>query len=162
VSNEHVCLRNLYKIQYLNQTGKKSELDLFFENVGVEMIKAETELDGVFYSCEHKQMEELLQKANHATHCKMKNMISYLNEIAEDEQQKETNRNESFEGQITEIISNLEKLQNDNSVFLLGGYKGLLHSIKTDAPSEIERKALYVDMDSQIMLPHGLVRILLN
>lgn len=156
VDRDNIVLRNLYKAQYLRHESKTARLDVFFENVGVEMIKASTELIGELY-LEGKEPEELLEPGNKSTKIKIGQMLEYLQKL-----QKEY-CGESLEDVFKQAISKLSvQLDNDN-VLLIGGYKGLLHSIERktalESKDDSQKTEGAVFLDQETWLPHGLMKI---
>ncbi|MDQ7092055.1 hypothetical protein REC12_00400 [Desulfosporosinus sp. PR] len=156
VCRESIVLRNLYKAQYLFHETKKACLRVFMENVGVEMIKVETELKGELY-LEDKAPEEFLEPGKRSTKTKLRQMLGYLQKL-----QKEYGDQPMGE-EFRKMIDKLSSLFNDNNVVLIGGYKGLLHSIERTSASEAEgdrektEGAVYLDQETG--LPHGLVKV---
>ncbi len=150
IPGNKIVLRNLYKAQYLEDT-QQACFDVFFENVGVEMIKAKTELTGEFYIKDKDAAETLLRAADQATKAKMDQMLKYLREL------KKKGYKEELLRVLHEVEEKLSPLVEVNDMFLFGGYKGLLHSIDIKSASQEIEGAIFVDRET--MLPHGLVRI---
>jgi len=150
VHNDSIVLRNLYKAQYLEDE-QKACFVVFFENVGVEMIKANVELTGEFYVKERESAEALFKAASKSTRVKLNQMLGYLRELEERKYSKE------LLGELHRAVNNLSPLLDANDIFLFGGYKGLLHSMELkDSQKEI---AGAVFLDPETMLPHGLAKI---
>lgn len=156
VDKGHIVLRNLYKAQYLNKEGKDACFEVFFANVGVEMMKASTELSGDLY-LNGVMPEEFLKAANKLTKVKMKQMLEYLQKLQQE------NDVGGLRDKFKQAADGLSALVNDDDVFLIGGYKGLLHSIerkntigRNDALKSTDG-AIYLDPEK--LLPHGLVKI---
>lgn len=138
VPNERVVLRNLWKVQHLDDKKEKDEktleiqkrkysrakYDVFFENVGVEMIRGGTELQGELYFENEADFEALKVSANQNTIKKIQQMLNYLRRLLDDG---------SYSGFLMQDLGVFERkltnLEQDKDVILLGGYKGLLHSI---------------------------------
>ncbi len=160
VPNAAIVLRNLQKVQYLDKP-QKTKLAPFFDNVGVEMIKSGTILEGELYLEENTEFGNLLSAANAVTVKKMKQMISYiqmletgLTRAGKNEKKGECAKGKSaLERERTE----LEKLCRNNKIVLMGGYKGLLHSILQDPRANGEKGSLFIDIETN--LPHGLVEL---
>lgn len=147
-----IVLRHLWKAQYLEDIEvSKAKFDTFFENVGIEMIKDETNLKGEVYLEDTIQFSEILNNANEDAKNKMNQMCEYLNNL-----QKKGYTNEVLKKNLHDIVDKLSSLKEEDNVILIGGYKGLLHSIVLGDIAEI-KGALFID--STTMLPHGLVRI---
>ena len=146
-----IALRNLYKGQYLGTDKKK--FAVFFENVGVEMLKAGKELKGELYLKEKSSMEEIIKETNKQAKKKIKNMLEHIVNL------KEEITNEELLKTLKEIQGNLQEIQAKNNIIFLGGYKGLLHSIdvKQESLKKI-KSALFIDRET--MLPHGIVKIM--
>ncbi|MEA4845904.1 MAG: hypothetical protein VB106_01595 [Clostridiaceae bacterium] len=150
IHNDSIVLRNLYKAQYLEDE-QKACFNIFFENVGVEMIKAAVKLTGEFYINGREKAEALLKEASISTKVKINQMLGYLRELEKREYSEE------LLCELHKADDNLSSLLDANDIFLFGGYKGLLHSMKFEgSPQEI---ASAVFLDLQTMLPHGLVKI---
>lgn len=150
IRRNYMVLRNLYKAQYLDDE-PESCLDVFFENVGVEMVKAHTELTGEIYMKDPKPVKELFYVANQSTRIKLKQMLGYLCEHSQ------KNHSPKLLHQFQIIIEKMAPLLEDHDIFLLGGYKGLLHSMEIKDPQREANGAVFLDIET--MLPHGLVRI---
>ena len=153
ISNEHIVLRNLYKVQYLMELNK-AEVNCFFDNVGVQMVKAKADLSGELYLKEPEDMTNLINQANNSAKIKMKQMLEYLSIICKAEYKEE------LKGKLLDVITKLEALMQEEDVILLGGYKGLLHSMEVQNIMPLEKNengAIFIDPDTNLM--HGLVRI---
>lgn len=155
-----VVLCNLYKLQYVNDA-KNTCFETFFENVGVEMVKARTTLKGEFYAEDMTAAKELLGKANCITRKKIKQLIAYLEDV------KKTDH--GCADDIGNILEKLVPLKEKDNIILLGGYKGLLHSICLDNHAVDVNKAVFIDAyedknknHKATYLPHGLLQIDLN
>lgn len=160
IPKECIVLRNLYKAQYLDSE-PDSCLKVFFERVGVEMIRAEAVVKGEFYLANKASAEALLREANQSALCRMKQMQKYLEKLIAKLQ--ENSYNKKLENELNQVKDNLTSLLNDKNVFLLGGFKGLLHAMEVKEPIKNEdsspdiTSAVYLDLKT--MLPHGLVKI---
>jgi hypothetical protein len=164
IGNDKIVLRNLYKLQYLDEPVKKGALKPFFENVGIEMVRDGVRLEGELFS-DMDTVKHLLQDANRVTKQKIKQMLEYLEMIKETEARKKGCANNVNTIQVEKkgcvdvintIIEKLKPLQNKDNIFLLGGYKGLLHSICLNKAEEIN-SAVFIDQETD--LPHGLISI---
>ena len=80
VKNSDIVLRNLYKAQHIQEKAT-AEFSVFFENVGVEMIKAGANLQGSLYLKDDVEFSTILKSANEDTRRKMKQMQAYLQEV---------------------------------------------------------------------------------
>lgn len=151
VDKKSIVLRNLMKVQYAEQKDK-AEFKPFFENVGIEMMRAGTKLCGELYLDDEQEFVELIKIANKKSRIKMGKMCEYLQGFL-------NSKNSEF----TKLINNMEQelfsLSKEKDVILIGGYKGLLHSIILPAgqKSDEVKSGLYIDPEKN--LPHGLVRI---
>lgn len=157
INNDMIVLRNLYKIQYINDPGKKTVLNSFFDNVGVEMVKgnqANGTLTGKLYTDSMETVKGLLENANSVTKEKIEKMINYLNDINEKHNNTSTEKTDDG-NDIQTVIKNLNVIKKENLLFL-GGYKGLINSICLNEDEEIN-SAVFIDCAT--MLPHGLVSI---
>lgn len=150
-NNKRIVLHNLWKAQHLEDTDiNKATFDLFFKNVGIEMIEYGTELKGEFYLEDTIQFSDILKDANKKTKDKMEQMYTYIQDL------REKPYSEALQNNLKNIENRLTSILHDNDVILLGGYKGLLHSMMLKSPAET-KGGLFID--SKTMLPHGLVRI---
>ena len=156
VDKGNIVLRNLYKAQYLNKEGKGACFEVFFSNVGVEMIKASTELGGDLY-LDGVMPEAFLKAANKLTKVKMKQMLEYL------QKPRQENDTEGLRDKFKQAANGLAALVNEDNVFLIGGYKGLRHSIERkntlEWNSALPKPDGAVFLDPEKLLPHGLVKI---
>lgn len=154
ISNNHMVLRNIYKVQYLDDT-EKASFDVFFDHVGVEMVKVDVTLEGEFRVSDCRLMEKILEDANKSARIRMGQMKEYLSWLVDREYNKDKLRET-----LQEAIHNLSPLLEQKNIFLLGGYKGLLHAmLPTDLDQVIESMGSAVYLDKQTMLPYGLVTI---
>ncbi|HWQ78728.1 MAG TPA: hypothetical protein VN381_07915 [Anaerovoracaceae bacterium] len=152
VPNDGIVLRNIHKAQYLNEQGNGACFGPFFENVGVEMIKDEVELTGEFYIKDRGSAEALIQMANESTKVKLNQMLTYLRELR--------TRNyvaDDLNTGLDKAGHRLSDLLNDKNILLLGGYKGLLHSMQIKDPQQELAGAVF--LDPKTTLPHGLAKI---
>ena len=162
INNDMIVLRNLYKIQYINDPNKKTVLKPFFDNVGVEMVKGNQDkgtLTGKLYTDSMETVEYLLENANFVTKEKIERMINYLNRIINNKKQKidRVNDIKKVKDNLSILIKN--ELDKSKNLLFLGGYKGLINSIYLNEDEEIN-SAVFIDCDT--MLPHGLVSINLS
>jgi hypothetical protein len=154
VCNTSIVLRNLYKAQYLKEE-QQARFDVFFENVGVEMIKASTELNGELY-LNDAITYEFFNEARISTKTKMEQMLKYLRIL------EKKNCDKKLLSVLTEAYSNLSALLKTENIYLLGGYKGLLHSMALE-PMALENVlqgfSSAIFLDPETMLPHGLIKV---
>ncbi len=150
VENSRMVLRNLYKAQHLDDKKETPVFSVFFENVGVEMVRAGTEMTGeLFLSGGNAQ--DLIRKANCSANKKIGQTMAYLRALIE----------RKCPDKLCCVLWNLSALAERSDVILLGGYKGLLQSVelknaaKTKEASAKDCGAIYVDPET--CLPHGLV-----
>jgi hypothetical protein len=152
IHNDSIVLRNLYKVQYLkDEDEQKARYNVFFENVGVEMIKAHTELTGNIYVKDQELAKALFYDANKSTRAKLKQMLAYFCEHAK------KNHTQDILGKLQMAIDKMSPLLEANDIFLLGGYKGLLHSMEIKDPQRKLDGAVFLDIET--MLPHGLIKV---
>ncbi|WP_050641182.1 MULTISPECIES: hypothetical protein [Clostridia] len=151
VPNLSIVLRSLWKAQYLDDVGKAG-FALFFDNVGIEMIKDGTELDGDLYLEENIAFSEILETANKDTKDKINQMRTYIQMLLVREF-----KNEDLKKYLHTIEEKLTALLKENNVILVGGYKGLLHSILLGHNRSELAGGLFIDPET--LLPHGLVRV---
>lgn len=153
VPKESIVVRNLYKAQYLGDSDK-GKMGVFFDNLGVEMVKANAELYGELYMKEAGDVVGLLEKANGSAKIKMRQMKEYLAMLFEREYEEE------LQGILHNAINELESLVMEQNVIILGGYKGLLHSMEVTGSFSLDLQqeygAVYVDPESGLL--HGLTR----
>lgn len=151
IQNQWIICKELFKAQYVD-VPVRTKFDVFFENVGVEMLKSEIQLTGELYVKEKATAETVLEQANESTRFKIGQMLEYLQALITKEQK------DVFLSEVSEIIQNLSSLKDCRHVLLLGGYKGLLHSLQLQ-PNFLERNQGFgVYLDSHKKLPHGLIR----
>ena len=150
-----VILQNLWKAQYLQETAQAA-FDWFFPNVGVEMVKAGTVLSGELYLADGLSFQqEILERANQSPKKKMGQMCKYLETLL-CMNYKDENLNQSLKTMQKGLMAQSEK----NNVILLGGYKGLLHSILLKGEQcgeDCTNGSLFLDRETG--LPHGLVEL---
>lgn len=151
VKNSDIVLRNLYKAQHLQET-KEAKFSVFFENVGVEMVKAGANLRGSLYLKDDVKFSVILKSANEDTRKKMKQMQAYIRELL-----KLHGNEEKFSTELKTIKKELFQVLEYNNVILLGGYKGLLHSILLKVKQKEYSSGIYIDDEKH--LPHGIVRL---
>lgn len=151
IPNANVRLRNLYKAQYLEDE-KTAEFGFFFDNVGVEMVQDGTELMGELYVEEGVEFSDVLKSANKDTKEKMHQMMEYLQMLLGRDYESEN---------LNSILDQAERglacCLNEDDIILVGGYKGLLHSILIDHRMKELTGALFIDYKT--VLPHGIVRV---
>ncbi|MDR1134558.1 MAG: hypothetical protein LBL49_00020 [Clostridiales Family XIII bacterium] len=150
VQNSDIVLRNLNKLQFLEDE-QKACIKVFFENVGVEMIKAGSKMMGEFYIKDRESAEQLLTAASKSTNTKLYQMLNYLRDL------EKRGYSEDLLCKLKCVIDKLSCLLDANDIFLFGGYKGLLHSMELKGSAQEIAGAVY--LDPYIMLPHGLARI---
>lgn len=150
IENDSIVLSHLYKAQYLNDE-KKACFGVFFENVGIEMIKANTKLTGEIYIRDQKFTKTLFNSANQLTKIKLKQMLKYFQENIK------KNYPQDLLSKLLLAIKNISNLPNNNNIFLIGGYKGLLHSMVFKSTQPNLEGAIFLDVET--MLPHGLIQI---
>ncbi len=153
VPNSAIVLRNLWKGQYLEQENQ-AKMEVFFGNVGVEMIKKGTRLEGEIYLNDQLHFSEILSDANKGTAVKIGQMCEYFQTILRKQDKKET-----FYNTVKQVQKSLRLLQKEKNIFLIGGYKGLLHSIQLKNKKNLAEIKSGVFLDQESGLPHGLVRI---
>lgn len=150
IPNASVSLRNLYKAQYLEDE-TAAEFRTFFDNVGVEMVQDGTELQGELYVEEGVTFSDILRLANKDTKEKMKQMMDYLQMLL-----GKNYESDSIKSILAQVESGLACCLNKDDIILVGGYKGLLHSILIDHRMKELTGGLFVDFKT--MLPHGIVK----
>ena len=99
--------------------------------------------------------QEILGRANQGAKKKMGQMCKYLETLL-DLNYKDENLNQSLKTMQKGLMAQSEK----NNVILLGGYKGLLHSIvlkEKQCGEDCTSGSLFLDRETG--LPHGLVEL---
>lgn len=155
IESKDLQLTHLSKLQNLsNETGRKIKLDVFFPNIAVEMLKAESEYSGELFSDE--KIEKYLHEAQCGTKTKLEQLKNRLNLIDYSRLDEVTEIHVStFRRNIESVLHVINEKSNDSFILVLGGYKGLALSgifNETDFDS-----AIYIDQS--VYLPHGLVEI---
>lgn len=151
VPNTSVSLRNLYKAQYLEDE-REAEFGAFFDNVGVEMVRGGTELQGELYLEKDVAFSDVLKSANEGTKEKMNQMMDYLQMLL-----GRAYESENLKSILDQAERGLACCLNEDDIILVGGYKGLLHSILMDHHMKELAGGLFIDLKT--MLPHGIVKI---
>lgn len=165
VPGGEIVLRNLKKAQYLTETNKAC-FDTFFPQIGVEMLKAGTSLQGDAYFGTGLSPNSVLKDAHKITRFKIEQMLAYLSDLGQ-----RNYDNKGLKHLLTRVSTRLADLLGDDSVLIIGGYKGLLHSIRVDDEvvkkmlNDVDKKekpsvmhsAVFIDPDTD--LPHGLVKL---
>ena len=132
----------------------------FLMNVGVEMLKAGSVLSGDLYLKDGTAFEEILEDANSAATAKISQMCRYLETLMKNEY-----KSVEFKKELKQMLEKLYSLEKRKSIILIGGYKGLLHSIllkadrKTKKRHENSEKGRGIFLDRETDLPHGLASI---
>lgn len=150
VSNSDIVLRTLWKAQYLEMENK-AVFEPFFENVGLEMIKGGTVLYGEMYSQEEAEFLNVLESAYQDTRDKINQMRGHIQILLEKDYSND------FKKVLEDVEENLYSFQLGGEGILVGGYKGLLHSIMLEPDRNENHGGLFIDFDT--MLPHGLVKL---
>lgn len=157
VANTATALKTLQKVQYLKSESQAPCLAAFFENVGVEMVKAGTELTGEAYVDRTDTFTDLLAETHQAAKAKMQQMLDYWAEL----EHSLGDNSKELKVKLQKAGGKLEACMQEPGVILLGGFKGLLHSILRQTQTEdIDKGAIFLDPDTD--LPHGIVQITLG
>jgi hypothetical protein len=158
VDSGRLLLCNLYKLQNLSKESDKSiKLDIFFPNVAVEMLAADTDCRGELFSDE--SIYDSLREAQNKTKEKLNQLLGKINVIFADKRSEGcTDLLEELSGNIKSIISAIEHQHEKEFTLLMGGYKGLALSGVFDNPDF--NSAVYLDVSKK--LPHGLVHVILE
>lgn len=157
VDREQIVLKNLVKAQYVDQYNEAC-FKPFFDNVGVEMLKAGSKLRGDLYLKDNTVFEEILENANSATTAKIRQMCRYLEKLMKNEYKKEELKNE-----LEQMLKELYTMEKRKDIIIIGGYKGLLHSIllknerQKKKRQEKREKGRGIFLDCETDRPHGLV-----
>lgn len=150
VSNSDIVLRTLWKAQYLEMENK-AVFEPFFDNVGIEMIKGGTVLYGEMYTQEGTTFFDVLESSYQDTRDKINQMCGHIQMLLEKDYSKD------FKKVLEHVEENLYSFQLGGEGILVGGYKGLLHSIMLGPDRNEDHGGLFIDFDT--MLPHGLVKL---
>lgn len=159
VAREQIVLKNLEKAQYVSEYNE-ADFKLFFDNVGVEMLKAGSVLSGDLYLEDGTVFEEILEDANSAATAKIRQMCRYLETLM-----KNDYKHEKFKNKLKKMFEELYPYGKRKDIILIGGYKGLLHSILLKADGQKKRqkekreKGRGIFLDREKDLPHGLASI---
>lgn len=162
VRNENIQLYHLQKVQNLSKEDAPIEIDEFFPNVAVEMLRADSEYAGeLFYDASRSENkpEHYFREADQATRTKLKQLIQKVKEILEQEIKGEDRfiLNE-LRNNVQAILDEPKADNSNNYLLILGGYKGLMLSVISGRVSY--KSAIYLDMMKR--LPHGLVQVTLE
>lgn len=150
IPGNYIVLRNLYKVQYLEEVAEACFAP-FFDNVGVEMVRAGSTLQGQMILPDFDSANALITAANKSTKIKIGQMLEYLNELAKRKYKEELTK------KLHTIIENLSPYLENEHVILVGGYKGLLHSMEVKDPSMVTNGGVFIDPEKD--LPYGLAEI---
>lgn len=151
IPNDDIVLRNIFKAQYLEEENEAC-ISEFFDKVGVEMIKAGVELVGEIYLEGLPAFKELIDEAKKSTQIKINQMLDYLYEL------ETKSYKEGMKTKLHKVSKQLSLLQDiSDDVLLLGGYKGLLHSMELNSNQDDITGAVYVDPETD--LPHGIIKL---
>lgn len=174
IDRNNVTLKQLKKIQYLpklsneksdneseqkNEEQKQTKHNVFFENVAVQMLKPNTVFSCDMYTSEKIDIQNLIKEANETCRKNLelvtKQIELYRNVIIGDDVKEKLNKeNENIEN----LLNNKDK-----SIIIIGGYKGLLMSLKdnynniTNKDLKINESALF--FDDVCIYPYGLVEL---
>lgn len=152
IHGKDLYLEHLYKLQ---RSGEKLELDTFFPNTFIEMLKAESEYVGQIYS--NIELKNILCEVQKATTRKLEQLLTKLKQDLELITQQETMI--KVNQLLTNVMDILSKIKTNNEqkyTILLGGYKGLILSLTNVNHSKVS-SAVYIDQSSN--LPYGLVEL---
>lgn len=163
LSNLDLRLNHLYKLQYLTENRKKIKLDVFFPNVAVEMLKADSICYGeIFYSGD---MESLMDCAQIEAKRRIGCFMNQLKLITDKKNQLCGIEKEIFgnmECRLNQMIQQMDYKKKSGNLksylLLLGGYKGLALSGISNR-NEVTG-AFYIDQKKH--LPHGLIELTLE
>ena len=160
IDSTAIVLNTLYKAQYMGT--EDARFGDFFENVGVEMVKAGTDLIGEAYVDKAETFSTLLAATKQSANTKMKQMLCYWSEQDGHFNDEGKKLLHDASNQLRTYIAENDKYENKfTGIILLGGFKGLLHSIVKDTWSQEQSKgAIY--LDSATKLPHGIVQMTLE
>lgn len=162
VPGQSIDLRHLYKVQNIPEHGREAEgngkikVEKFFPKIGVEMLRAGTQLDGELFCCQ--DINGILGRAHMETIKKLESwsdrfpaeqpLCSSIQKLEDKEEEKEFER-------VKQNINSIINGKGNSYLILLGGYKGKLLSHVFE--KEVEKCGVYVD--KKTFLPHGLVEI---
>ncbi len=168
-----VFVRNLYKVQNIGINKKNNQgvlldsdikvkeeskvnLGVFFDNVGVEMLCNGVTCNGEFYfSDSDKALNNLLSSAIEQTSKKMRKMLKQMEDVLLRSDNEFTKGTKEYLGN---VYNNLRVLQEEKECLILGGYKGLFHSILISNEKMMNGKNSGIFIDKLTNLPHGLIK----
>lgn len=158
-SSDSLKLNHLYKLQHASDSNEKQgKLELFFPNVAVEMLEAETECAGeLFY--DQAELKQYLANAQAQTIAKLEGLALQIDAILKLLLSEKTRA--ALEQVLFNVKNRIEIAKaSEGKVFLLllGGFKGLV--LSGVSGQGIDKSAIYVDHDT--FLPHGLVQLTLE
>lgn len=151
VPNGQIALRSLWKAQLLDDPGK-AKFDLFFPNVGIEMIEGKSRFTGELYLEDSIEISEVLRTAGKVSQDKMRQMCGYLQKL-----ENGGYKDNELLSVLRTVRRNLESCLKKEDILLLGGYKGLLHSLLMKKEENEVKSGIFIDFSTD--LPHGMVRV---
>ncbi|MET3504103.1 hypothetical protein [Halalkalibacter oceani] len=162
VKSEDIQLYQLQKVQNISKEDTPTEIAEFFPNVAVEMLRADAEYAGeLFYnmSKSKNKPECYFRETDQATKTKLKQLVQRINGIYNQVKKEEDMHI------LNELRTNIQAILNDSKtdsnnqfLFLLGGYKGLM--LSAISTKDDYNSAIYLDKPKR--LPHGLVQVTLE
>ncbi|MBU5442520.1 hypothetical protein [Paenibacillus sp. MSJ-34] len=153
IESEDLRLYHLYKVQ--NQESAK--IDVFFPNVAVEMLNADSLYSGELF-CD-REPDRYFREAQQTTRSKLHQLIQKIDNIYDQIIDEKSRSILSALRQNThDLLDGLGGVNNSAFTLLLGGYKGLVLSVELNNTDY--HSAIYLDMKKK--LPHGLVQVMLE
>lgn len=150
---------------------KKIEYQIFFQNVAFEMLIPNISLTTDIYIAEgaEEQLKKILIEIDRNTKKQLDDYAYYLSDVeklmCEKEanlQDNEKNKFNNLKDRINQQKNNVKAIKDNNYLMSLGGYKGILRSLKADIKMdkgvEIDKRgALFIDNETD--LPYGIVKV---
>lgn len=168
IPNAYIKIGQLYKVQHLrlkieDEPKEESQFDVFFSNVGVEILEKGTEITGEIWCKEETFIVNHFKDLGKYTQRKIASMIEYLDLCIKEEERK---INEVFVEKkieykvlkkLKDVKSNLEQLKDQDQLMIIGGYKGLVHSMLFETVDDQIKSAIFTDKEGN--LPFGIVQV---
>lgn len=162
ISQDALCLDNLWKVQYISymenkmekENNKEIKFERFFPNVAVEMLNSDKHCEGEMFL--ENEPKSDLANAQENTKIKLDQLRRRIDLILQDFSDDVSN-NENSRSVLEKTRENIKQLndKNDPYLLLIGGYKGLL--LSGIFKERFIESAIYIDKATY--LPYGLVRI---
>lgn len=178
VSNKDIKLSELLKVQHIlskkeleraKGNVKSLRLEPFFSNVKFEMLESDYAYTGHFFYGENDaELYESLIKTRKSVEKKLNAFQNHIDELTERYISKgEKKTEEECIEKLKKTSKNINYLRKQSGEFkenetllLLGGYKGILLSMEGDQKPEEVQSGIFLNKDK--CLPYGLAKIMVN